>query len=669
MAVRSGSFFDGDVAADDAFEVAVLGAEEERAVGVEGFGATFNFVVAGADGDALAKGGAMFFPLIGEGFEAARGNARIVTVEFAEDFDGELGAVLAVAGLYFERGDELAQFGGELAGGGVHVDADAEDDVFDLVELGAEFGEDAGDFFSADEDVIWPFDFRREAGLLLDGAEKSRGGGDGDLGCGGGAHVGPQEDGKGKAAARRGNPFAAKASPAFRLGLGEDDSAFTDAVAREFFDDVVGGGGLREDTDVAADGLDGAEAGEQVVRVQHVRHADEAVAEVRAGLDFVAENAEFLNARPDGGAADAELMGEIRAGDTSFTSGAEGGEDFGVNGHGSDFLEIEADVHGAGGMGERADGNVIHAGFGNGADIGEIDAAAGLGQGAALHFFHGETKLNESHVVQEDNVGGCGDGLINLFECIGLDFNLEFGITGAGAGNGGGDGIGRFIAQGGEMVVLDEDHVIEAMAVISATAAGDGIFLKAPPPGSGFTDVEDFCVCASDGFDELGRQRGDAGEALDKIKGGAFGGEQGAGGPGNFKEDLAVLEGFAVGGDAVDLDGGGKFVKGHFGEGETGDDERLAGFHHRLRGGVFGNSGESGGVAVADVLGKGELDSAADFVIGQKTHKTTAWRRGRRVTSRFGAGGKDLTEQGGAIRGNVNESTWFQGAGGLRDGT
>ena len=39
------------------------------------------------------------------------------------------------------------------------------------------------------------------------------------------------------------------------------------------------------------------------------------VAPVRAGLDLVAELAQFLDARPDGRPADAQLLGEFGAGD------------------------------------------------------------------------------------------------------------------------------------------------------------------------------------------------------------------------------------------------------------------------------------------------------------------------------------------------------------------
>ena len=56
--------FHGDVAADDAFELAVLGSEQQRAVGVQRFGVTVDFTVADVNRNALANGGAMFFPFL-----------------------------------------------------------------------------------------------------------------------------------------------------------------------------------------------------------------------------------------------------------------------------------------------------------------------------------------------------------------------------------------------------------------------------------------------------------------------------------------------------------------------------------------------------------------------------------------------------------------------------
>ena len=86
------SSLEGQVAGDDAFEVAVFGAEEQGAVVAEGFGAAADLAVAGADGDLMAEGGAMGFPLVGDGGEGAGGDAGVIMVQFAQDGDGEFGA-------------------------------------------------------------------------------------------------------------------------------------------------------------------------------------------------------------------------------------------------------------------------------------------------------------------------------------------------------------------------------------------------------------------------------------------------------------------------------------------------------------------------------------------------------------------------------------------------
>jgi hypothetical protein len=53
---------------------------------------------------------------------------------------------------------------------------------------------------------------------------------------------------------------------------------------------------------------------------------------MRFGLDFVIERAQFLDARPDRRAADAQLLREFRA-RHAVGIGAQRGEDFGVSRH------------------------------------------------------------------------------------------------------------------------------------------------------------------------------------------------------------------------------------------------------------------------------------------------------------------------------------------------
>ena len=50
--------------------------------------------------------------------------------------------------------------------------------MFHVIQFGAEFRQDARDFLSANQNVVRPFYFGRQAGLLSDSANKRHGGGD-----------------------------------------------------------------------------------------------------------------------------------------------------------------------------------------------------------------------------------------------------------------------------------------------------------------------------------------------------------------------------------------------------------------------------------------------------------------------------------------------------------
>ena len=96
-------------------------------------------------------------------------------------------------------------------------------------------------------------------------------------------------------------------------------------------------------------------------------------------------------------------------------------------------------------MRERADGNEIHAGPGNGADVRQIHAAAGLGLRAAFDFLHRQPQLNQVHVVEQNDVRARLGGLLDLFQGVGFDLDFQFRKFFARAGDGGGDGIRFFI--------------------------------------------------------------------------------------------------------------------------------------------------------------------------------------------------------------------------------
>jgi len=97
-------------------------------------------------------------------------------------------------------------------------------------------------------------------------------------------------------------------------------------------------------------------------------------------------------------------------------------------------------------MCERANGNEIHARFGNRADGFQIHTAAGFGFGAAVHDFYRQPQAFQIHVVEQNDVGAGFCGLRGLREIVGFNFNFQLRKFPSRAGDGGGDGIRFFIS-------------------------------------------------------------------------------------------------------------------------------------------------------------------------------------------------------------------------------
>ncbi len=86
------SFFEREIAADDPFEMAVIGAEQKRAIFAERFRPAAHLSIAGADDDFLAYRRAMFFPLIRDRSETSGSDPGIIALQLFQDNDGEFRA-------------------------------------------------------------------------------------------------------------------------------------------------------------------------------------------------------------------------------------------------------------------------------------------------------------------------------------------------------------------------------------------------------------------------------------------------------------------------------------------------------------------------------------------------------------------------------------------------
>src|SRR5262249_13161144 len=104
----------------------------------------------------------------------------------------------------------------------------------------------------------------------------------------------------------------------------------------------------------------------------------------------------------------------------------------------------------------------------------------------------------------------------------------------------------RLTCECGQVVVLDEDAVEEAHAVVLAAAAADGVFGQQPPAGQRLARVEDLARQAGHGVHVAARQRRDAAEVLKAIERGAFGGEDAAHTARYAGDFVTGLQGFAI---------------------------------------------------------------------------------------------------------------------------
>ena len=95
------------------------------------------------------------------------------------------------------------------------------------------------------------------------------------------------------------------------------------------------------------------------------------------------------------------------------------------------------------------------------------------------------------------------------------------------------------------MVVLDQDAVVQPAAMVRAGAGADGVFLERTERRRGLARVEDGDRAAGR-VDETARQRGDAGEPLDEVQGGALRGQHRGGLAAQLRDDGARLAAIAV---------------------------------------------------------------------------------------------------------------------------
>ena len=96
------------------------------------------------------------------------------------------------------------------------------------------------------------------------------------------------------------------------------------------------------------------------------------------------------------------------------------------------------------------------------------------------------------------------------------------------------------------MVVLDQNGVVEAHAVVHHAPGGGSGFFQDAQAGRGLAGIEDLAARALDGIGELARGGRHAAQALQEIKGNAFAGQQRARASADGGDDFAIGAAVAI---------------------------------------------------------------------------------------------------------------------------
>ena len=178
-------------------------------------------------------------------------------------------------------------------------------------------------------------------------------------------------------------------------------------------------------------------------------------------------------------------------------------------------------------MRQCADADPLNAGFGDAADAAEVHAAGCLqldGRSDRAAPGDGLAEFARLHVVQQHQVRTGRQHRVELIERIhfDLDDHRRRGVRSRllpeeAAGQP--DGLGGRVAEGigcsrrrrrlrteGQVVVLDEDGLEQAGAMVPTAAAADGVFFQPAPAGGGFAGIVDSCLGSGDRIDVFPRR-------------------------------------------------------------------------------------------------------------------------------------------------------------------
>src|SRR2546423_4748037 len=185
-----------------------------------------------------------------------------------------------------------------------------------------------------------------------------------------------------------------------------------------------------------------------------------------------------------------------------------------------DMRQLKREIDPTGGMGERADGNVIDSARGDPPHILQVDPATRLEFHLPLSRRDRLAHFGRLHVIEQDYVDPFHvQERADLIEPVRFDFNANTGAFLPQSLDDRGD-PGRF--RSAEVIVFYEHHVAQGVAMVRAAASQDCRFFQAAQTRRRLSRIENFRARFADTFDELASERCNAAQALAKIQRHAF---------------------------------------------------------------------------------------------------------------------------------------------------
>lgn len=252
-------------------------------------------------------------------------------------------------------------------------------------------------------------------------------------------------------------------------------------------------------------------------------------------------------------------------------------------------------------MGQGTDRNIVDPGFGDRPHVLQGHAAGGLEPSPTMHQAHRLGQHFNAHVVQQEARNARVERFPDVLQRSGFDLDLEGGPGAPRPPDGLRKGAGEV-----HVVVLDQDHVVEAEAMVGAASPGDGEFVKGAQPRGRLSGIENPGVRAGDGIDESAGQRGDSRHPPQEVEGCPFRCEDCARRALDLGQECARRHALAFLHSRRELDSRIVLAEHRSGHVQPGDDTVLFGNQMGAGPAIRGHNSSRGHIATADVLRKGE---------------------------------------------------------------